>query len=230
MTHAMADSETLGTEPGCAVLSIGAVIFDPRGKCYAEPFYRNIDLTSSVMLGFNINADTVEWWKKQDPQAQADLSVNTAPIKEVLAAFEKWCIDNKVDRLWCHGATFDGPIIGKAFEIAGMKAPWRYTQVRDTRTIFDMFDIDLTKIPRVGVHHNALDDAIFQVNAVQEAFLKHENLRSLFTKTSSVADRALINEGRMRKALEKLSCLGNGEIPGNSEGNVIAQTALKELV
>jgi len=172
MTHAMVDTETFGIEPGCAILSIGAVIFDPRGRGHIEPFYRTIDLVSCVMLGFDINSDTVDWWKKQSPEAQEALSVNTAHIKEVLAAFEKWCIDNKVDRLWCHGATFDGPIITKAFQLVGMKAPYRYTQVRDTRTIYDMFGIDLTTIPRVGTHHNALDDAIFQVNAVQEAFLK----------------------------------------------------------
>ena len=28
-THAMIDIETLGTEPGCVVLSVGAVKFDP---------------------------------------------------------------------------------------------------------------------------------------------------------------------------------------------------------
>jgi len=32
-----------------------------------------------------------------------------------------------------------------------------------------------------------------------------------------------------KAALEKLSCLGNGEHYGNSKGNVIAQEALKEL-
>jgi hypothetical protein len=31
---------------------------------------------------------------------------------------------------------------------------------------------------------------------------------------------------QMAKALEKLACLGNGDQPGNSTGNVIAQQAL----
>lgn len=30
-------------------------------------------------------------------------------------------------------------------------------------------------------------------------------------------------------ALEELSCLGNGNRPGNSDGNVIAQNALKRI-
>ena len=31
---------------------------------------------------------------------------------------------------------------------------------------------------------------------------------------------------RLRDALERLACLGNGDRPGNSDGNVIAQQAL----
>lgn len=170
MTHAMADTETFGTKPGCAILSIGAVIFDPRGKGYSNPFYRTIDLASCILLGLEINADTVQWWKQQSPEAQAALSVDTRPVKEVLGEFQIWCRQHEVDRLWCHGATFDAPILADAFEKANLLLPWRYTQVRDTRTVYDLFNIDLTKMERVGVHHNALDDAIFQVNAVQAAF------------------------------------------------------------
>ena len=34
-------------------------------------------------------------------------------------------------------------------------------------------------------------------------------------------------ETQMLEALEKLACLGNGDMPGNSEGNCIAQAAIK---
>ncbi len=36
--------------------------------------------------------------------------------------------------------------------------------------------------------------------------------------------------GRMQVALEKLACLGNGNRPGNSEGNRIAIDVLRETV
>ena len=35
---------------------------------------------------------------------------------------------------------------------------------------------------------------------------------------------------RYRDTLDRLSRLGNGDSPGNSEGNVIAQQALKERI
>lgn len=45
----------------------------------------------------------------------------------------------------------------------------------------------------------------------------------------NVAERLVWMEAenaRMRQALEKLSRLGNGDLPGNSDGNLIAQAAL----
>ena len=36
-------------------------------------------------------------------------------------------------------------------------------------------------------------------------------------------------EARLVEALRKLACLGNGNRPGNSDGNMIARTALAEI-
>ena len=41
--------------------------------------------------------------------------------------------------------------------------------------------------------------------------------------------RAEADLAAARKALEALACLGNGDRPGNSEGNVIAQRALAAI-
>lgn len=173
MTHCMGDTETLGNKPGCVILSIGAVIFDPA--LTDEPlktFYRNIDIMSCLMIGLTIDQGTVDWWKKQSPEARAALTVDQQPIQKVLVDFYNFCKENEVDRFWCQGATFDAPILDEAFKLSGMQTPWKFTQVRDTRTIFDEHQLDYYKEPRVGDHHNALDDAIFQVNCMHKCAKK----------------------------------------------------------
>jgi len=47
-----------------------------------------------------------------------------------------------------------------------------------------------------------------------------------FREDREILRRLLIAVPDMVAALEKLSCLGNGELPGNSIGNQIAQAAL----
>jgi len=68
----MIDIETLGTEPGCAILSIGAVHFTAAGR--GETLYRNIDRASCEDAGLEIDEETVKWWSEQDEAAQAVLS------------------------------------------------------------------------------------------------------------------------------------------------------------
>lgn len=166
----MVDTETLGNKPGCVILSIGAVLFDPFGGLNTPriTFYRTIDIMSCLMAGLTVDAGTVAWWQKQSPEARAALTVDTASIHKVLAAFQFFCKENGLDRVWCQGATFDAPILEAAFDKCKLDIPWRFTQVRDTRTIYDISGLDQLKEPRVGNHHNALDDANFQVNCIQK--------------------------------------------------------------
>lgn len=172
MTHAMIDLETFGTKPGCAILSIGAVLFDPCGNSVGDDFYRTIDLASSMMAGFTINPETLQWWKEKEPPAKEALSLKTQPVLEVLTEFAVWCNLHKVEQVWCQGATFDAPILQEAFEMLDLKTPWKYVNVRDTRTIYDICGFDQKSIPRKGTYHNALDDAHHQVACVQASMMK----------------------------------------------------------
>lgn len=170
MTHMMVDTETLGRKPGCVILSIGAVIFDPfDAKKEQYTFERRIDIASQLLIGFTIEPETLEWWQKQSEEAKNSLLGVTHQIKHVMGDFQLWCKNQQVDRVWAQGANFDPPILEEAFKLCDLQLPWRYSQPRDTRTVYDLLNLDTTKIPRVGVYHNALDDARFQVNCVQEA-------------------------------------------------------------
>lgn len=173
MKHCMLDLETLGNEPGCVVVSIGATIFDPRGKGHGKTFYAVLDIFSQLMAGLTINTDTVEWWKKLSLEAREALTRNIEPTESVLSEFAEWCIDNKVSRVHCQGASFDAPILAKVYQMMGsLSVPYKFWEYRDTRTVYDIADFDYKTVERKGTFHNALDDAIHQVECVQQALRK----------------------------------------------------------
>lgn len=92
MNHVMVDLETMGTLPGCAVASIGAVEFEPRTGKIGASFYLAIDLASCGALGLSCEVDTVKWWLGQTAEARAALADNPVPcidaLKAVRAALE----------------------------------------------------------------------------------------------------------------------------------------------
>jgi hypothetical protein len=158
----MIDIETLGTAPGAAILSIGAVLFGPAGL--GDTFYAPVLLQSCTAVGLTIDAATVGWWFTQSEEARAAaFRPDAATLPEVLLAFSCWFAARGVKRPWCHGATFDVPLLDAAYKTCGMTSPWDFWSVRDTRTLYDLAGITVDR--NSGVHHNALDDAKAQAEA-----------------------------------------------------------------
>lgn len=169
MNNVMLDIETLGTKPGCIILSIGAIAFNPFSDALGAEFYSNINANNAAMCGFFTDPNTVKWWEKQSQQAKAHLIINPLPIAEALKNFIEWFKSIGGEKVWCHGATFDVPIVEHALKFLGMVAPWKYSAIRDTRTIYDIFQIDINTVPREGTYHNALHDAKHQASCIQKA-------------------------------------------------------------
>ncbi len=163
MKHIMIDLETLGTKPGCVVLSIGAVTFDPYTGKLGEEWYRKMNWQ---MQELDIEPGTWAWWLEQSAEARIEAFSGTANLPLVGHDFRAFWVDQNAEFLWCHGATFDAPV----WEAAAGFAPWRYNQVRDTRTVYDMAQVFPDRT--VGTHHNALDDARNQAVAVCAAYKK----------------------------------------------------------
>lgn len=174
MKDVMIDLETLGTAPGCVVLSIGAVLFDPDlGVVSNAAFHRPISLASCLTAGLTINPDTVAWWARQSPQAQTILwdALSTGyTLGHVLSDFGVW-LDNLADhipsapradklRLWGNGAGFDQVILAAACRAAEISPPWNGFNDRCFRT--EKAGWKHVEPPREGVHHDALDDARHQ--------------------------------------------------------------------
>lgn len=166
--HIMLDLETLGTNPGCVVVSIGAVPFDPVKGYVGDGFYRPIALKSAQEAGLTIMADTVGWWLQQSSEARGALFANPAPLAFALDEFSLWWRENQGVEVWGHGASFDPPILEAAYAAVGRRVPWRFPDVRDTRTLFDLAGVKPDRA--VGVHHNARDDAHAQALAACSAY------------------------------------------------------------
>lgn len=166
LDNAMIDTETLGTKPGAAILSIGAVIFGPAGM--GDTFYAPVLLESCVNVGLTIDPAAITWWMRQSDEARAAAFRNdAAPLWQVLGDFFDWFNAQRAKHPWCHGATFDVPILENAFEACNLAAPWEYWNVRDTRTLYDLAGVKVDRA--TGTHHNALDDAINQAKAAAQA-------------------------------------------------------------
>lgn len=171
MKHAMVDCETLGLLPGCAVISIGAVAFNPSvDGDIGSRFYRNITVESNEECSLVVDTKTVEWWETQSIESRHALLVNQVSLDRALTEFCSWWKSGGIETFWSHGLSFDEPILRVALSEVGLDPPWNYRNVRDTRTLYWLagFDEKSVVLPN-AVEHNALDDAVRQAGAVQKA-------------------------------------------------------------
>lgn len=187
MNNVMLDLETMGNGPRAAIVSIGAVFFDPlTGELGAE-FEAHIDLRDSAKFG-EIDPDTVLWWLGQSDEARAAITASKyhdaggtgrLQLTEALLDFCDW-IDGhsqKVTAMWGNGAGFDNVILASAYRALDIDTPWQFWQDRDVRTIVDLgrtlCDFDPKKeMPFEGVAHTALADAKHQARYVSAIYQK----------------------------------------------------------
>lgn len=159
----MVDIETLGLEPGAAIISLGAVRFD-AGKM-GEVFERSISLTSCQDAGLHIGADTLEWWLDQDAAAREQL-LGGDDIDDVLADFAAWY---DAEEVWANSPAFDCAILAEAFDRVGVDVPWEFYERRDYRTLSE-----LPVVPEKDHDGVALDDAGHQAHVAATALKRLE--------------------------------------------------------
>lgn len=139
MTEITLDLETLGTRPGCAILSIGAVAHVAgRPADEMEEYYASIDLESCQAAGLRIDAGTIGWWLQQDFGVRAEAFAGTLSLQYVLVTFAAWLKSvESADgmEIYGKGPSFDCAILGAAYSATGQKTPWRYTGERCVRTV-----------------------------------------------------------------------------------------------
>lgn len=160
----MLDLETLGTSPGCVVLSIGACSFDHAG--FRKTFHQTISIESSKAQGLVVDPRTEEWWQQQDRKVREAAFGGTEGLCEVLDSFHDWFRNlgawGKIT-VWGNGADFDLPILAAAYKAANRPTPWAPYNGRCYRTLKNLLP-HVKAPPFSGAKHCALDDAQHQAN------------------------------------------------------------------
>ena len=169
-THVMIDIETLGTEPDCVVLSVGAVKFNPfnNEEPHAKTLWRpcaetQMDNERSVL------ESTLEWWAKQPAHIQDEaFSENfRMTVTSFMGELNKYLVG--VDKVWCQGPQFDMVILENLFTQFNHHKGWAFWQIMDCRTIFNMMPVDPRKAIQQNLH-SADADAYYQAVCVQQTY------------------------------------------------------------
>lgn len=160
MKDVMIDFETFGNGKDKCICQIGAVYFDRVTGELGDEFKANIDAGSHTRLGAKIDADTIYWWMKQSDAARASVCEPGKDIRDVFADLHAFLMG--ATRVWSH-ATFDFVTLMETFKQLEMKAPVSYKAGMDIRTLIYLSGLNLDSFPRVGTHHDGLEDAKHQV-------------------------------------------------------------------
>lgn len=162
----MLDLETLGTSAKAVIVAIGAVAFDFNDPDFHETWYMTVDAKSSVKAGLLMDPDTVVWWLQQSEQAREIFKTQGTELTTALNLFSAWVKEHNPAGVWGNGVDFDNVILMNSYVATGMKMPYRYSKNRCFRTIRGMFPTE--GVVREGTHHNALDDAVFQMKVLRQ--------------------------------------------------------------
>jgi hypothetical protein len=110
---------------------------------------------------------------KQSPEARALFSdENAVKLPLALDAFTDWH-NSRPDTIWGNSAAFDCGLLKDAYKACGKEVPWAFYRECCYRTAKNM--VPTLALSWLGVHHNALDDAISQAYHLQKIY-KHLQL------------------------------------------------------
>jgi hypothetical protein len=157
----MIDIETLGIEPGAALLSIGACTFDREGV--GETFYCSVDLESCQDRRLSIDTETLQWWLQQDESAREVLT-GGVPLPTALSELRDFLETQGYDELWANSPKFDMAHLEAAYDALDWTTPWAFYELRDARTLQAL--PGAVELTQDGTEHDALDDAIHQAREV----------------------------------------------------------------
>lgn len=168
--HCMIDIETLGTKAESVVLTIGALRFDPNSD--VDPtdglhLYLNVD--EQTEAGRLVSEDTLQWWSEQAEEVRSDVfrEDGRSTVKQALDSLYTFVKD--AEAVWAQGPTFDMIILENLYASHGRSAPWRYSKVRDSRTLFAVLGDPRGSFPMA---HNALVDCYHQAKGIQLCMAK----------------------------------------------------------
>ena len=169
----MIDLEGLATGPDTTILTIAAQAFDPFGSGYYDRhYYARVTLESQENRV--IDDGTIAWWATQPAHAREEAfgEQDRIPLDQALDQLAKLIWHSQL--IWSQGPTYDMNILEHAYKSYGKSLPWKYYQVRDSRTVFSLWPDQ----PIPPTSHHALEDCRRQIDMLQ-ATLQHLNIKEL---------------------------------------------------
>lgn len=173
MQDVMVDLETKGNKPGCMILSIGAVFFDPLTGKLGDQHYSVVSPTGQQEMGLHEDFETMAWWAQQAPGARAILNEaeqSELELYDALDGFTEFIAPAGLGavKVWGNGSDFDNAILSVAYMATQRNIPWKFWNNRCFRTLKAL-------APSVGMEkgllaHNALNDAVMQAEHACKVF------------------------------------------------------------
>ena len=178
--HLMIDLETLGQRPNCAVLSVGAVIFNKNGVIQEQEYI--LSKTQQLHeLSRATDPSTMEWWEKQSETAREVLIKSEREgrrVQDCMNHFSQWVSRYGKDLIfvWGNGSSFDTVIMESLLDVCGVEIPWKFWNHRCYRTVKNIAGIDTKKEREAAgfLAHTALGDARWQANQLIKLFNQNE--------------------------------------------------------
>ena len=171
--HLMIDLEGLATGPDTTILTIAAQAFDPFGSGYYDRhYYARVTLESQENRV--IDDGTIAWWATQPEHAREEAfgEQDRIPLDQALDELARLIWHSQL--IWSQGPTYDMNILEHAYKSYGKSLPWKYYQVRDSRTVFSLWPDQ----PIPPTSHHALEDCRRQIGMLQNT-LKYLNVKEL---------------------------------------------------
>lgn len=163
----MLDIETLSTAVNAAVLSIGAVEFDPFSGEIKNEFYH--ELRFDQQKNRKIDIGTVQWWIREVTldvvKADVFRHVNNTPVRNALILLKEFLGDDEKS-IWACDPDFDCAILSNLYEEYQLPTPWKYYEPKSVRTIRELAKLHDIGLPAQSKSHNALEDCVRQVGEV----------------------------------------------------------------
>lgn len=183
MKHVMVDIETLGIENDTVVLSIAAVQFDGNAQGESISYTCSVDdVAQQIQIWRSVSASTLAWWLKQSEEARGqvllDKSASSPPDltwEQFQVKLEQFLADKYV---WANGPDFDIDILTNLLGYGpGSHELVPFNKRRCVRTIKEL--VPKTARPERTGAHVALDDCLYQIELVRDAYRRAGCLEKL---------------------------------------------------
>lgn len=180
MIDLMMDLETLGKGYGNVVLSVAIVPFYintiKAEPITAQPFLQRISIVDSLIEGYKVDGDTLQWWMQQDKEVREQEFNGTLTVEDFLdrlqVYFEYIVREHSTYRIWVTSAKLDFGCIQGLYHLQGRKYPIDFRSERCMRTFreFTKMMFPQYKQAKGSLDHNPISDCNRQIEDIQTAY------------------------------------------------------------